>query len=198
MTTIEQIQIRADDTEQAMTFYSSVFGEDFPVVAIPGGVRPGGFDGFALSALTAQPGDVDLVIAHAANSGAKVLKPAKKSLWGYGGTLSAPDGTIIHVASETKKDSSPALRNIIALVLQLGVADVPASKNFYIELGLDLSKSYGKRYAEFATQNVSVILNRRSDAAKQAGVPDVAPQTHRLVVCSDAGSFTDPDGNEWR
>lgn len=38
-------------------------------------------------------------------AGATALKPAAKSLWGYGGVVQAPDGTIWTVASSSKKDT---------------------------------------------------------------------------------------------
>jgi hypothetical protein len=55
------------------------------------------------------------------------------------------------VASSSKKDTGPATGQIDEVVLQLGVADVAASKRFYVERGFTVAKSYGRRYVEFDT-----------------------------------------------
>lgn len=59
------------------------------------------------------------------------------------------------VASSAKKDTGPATRQIDEIVLQLGVADVAASKRFYVDHGLTVTKSYGCRYVEFAVSQLS-------------------------------------------
>jgi predicted lactoylglutathione lyase len=79
-----------------------------------------------------QPATVNGLIGAALDAGATPLKPAAKSLWGCGGVVRAPDGTIWTVASSAKKDTGPATRQIDEIVLQLGVADVAASKRFYL------------------------------------------------------------------
>ena len=70
---------------------------------------------------------------------------------GYGGGVLAPDGTIWTVASSSRKDTGPATRQIESIVLQLGVTDVAASKQFYLDHGLTVTKSYGIRYVELDT-----------------------------------------------
>ncbi len=64
-------------------------------------------------------------------------------MWGYGGVVRAPDGTIWKVATSAKKDTGPATRQIDQFVLLLGVADVAASKRFYVDRGLAVAKSFG-------------------------------------------------------
>jgi predicted lactoylglutathione lyase len=132
-------------------------------------------------------------------AGATPLKPAAKSLWGYGGALRAPDGAIWTVASSAKKDTGPATRKIDEFVLQLGVEDVAASKRFYVDRGLAVAKSYGRRYVEFATSSspVKLALNKRRALAKVAGVSPDGTGSHRVAIGSDAGPFTDPDGFAW-
>jgi hypothetical protein len=144
-----------------------------------------------------QPATVNGLIDAALDAGATALKPAAKSLWGYGGVVQAPDGTILTVASSAKKDTGPATRQIDDIVLQLGVADVAASKQFYVDHGLAVAKSYGRRYVELATGPVKLALNKRRALAKVAGVSPDGTGSHRLTVGSDAGSFTDPDGFAW-
>jgi hypothetical protein len=70
----------------------------------------------------------------------------------------------------------------------LGVADVAASKRFYVDQGLSVAKSCGRKYVEFATASspVKLALYGRRALAKDAGVSP-----------GDAGPFTDPDGFAW-
>ena len=83
--------------------------------------------------MVSQPATVDGLVDAALDAGATVLKPAAKSLWGYGGVVQAPDGTIWKIATSAKKDTGPATRQIDEIVLLLGVADVAASKQFYVD-----------------------------------------------------------------
>jgi catechol 2,3-dioxygenase-like lactoylglutathione lyase family enzyme len=84
-------------------------------------------------------------------------------------------------------------------VLQLGVADVAASKRFYIERGLEVAKSYGRRYVQFASPSspVTLALYGRRNLAKTAGVSSDGAGSHRVAITSAAGPFTDPDGFRW-
>jgi catechol 2,3-dioxygenase-like lactoylglutathione lyase family enzyme len=84
-------------------------------------------------------------------------------------------------------------------VLLLGVADVAASKKFYVDHGLAVAKSFGRKYVQFATPSgpVKLGLYGRRALAKDAGVPADGTGSHRLTIGSDAGPFTDPDGFAW-
>jgi len=76
---------------------------------------------------------------------------------------------------------------------------VAVTKRFYQEQGLEVAKSFGRKYVEFATPSSSVklALYGRRAAAKDAGVPAEGSGSHRITVGSDAGGFTDPDGFGW-
>ncbi|KPI12783.1 hypothetical protein OV450_0129 [Actinobacteria bacterium OV450] len=67
-----------------------------------------GFRGFALSLTVSQPSVVNGYVEAAVGAGAAGLKPAAKSLPGYGGVVRAPDGTVWKVATSGKKDEGPA------------------------------------------------------------------------------------------
>src|SRR5690606_17186185 len=124
------------------------------------------------------------------------LKPPAKSLWGYGGIVQAPDGTIWQIVTSNKKNTGPATRTIDNVVLLLGVQDVKASKQFYTEQGLKAAKSFGGKYAEFAPQDtdaVSLALYKRRGLAKLAGVSEEGTGSHRITLHGHAGDFTDPD-----
>lgn len=147
-----------------------------------------------------QPTTVDSFIDAALDAGATSLKPAAKSLWGYGGVVQAPDGTIWKVATSAKKDTGPATREIDEFVLLLGAEDVKASKEFYLGQGLAVAKSFGGKYVEFAAEEsspVKLALYKRRGLAKAVGVPADGTGSHRIVLGSTAGPFTDPDGFAW-
>ena len=60
-------------------------------------------------------------------------------------------------------------------------------------------KSFGRKYVEFATpaSAVKLALYGRRALAKDAGVSPDGTGSHRLMIGSDAGPFTDPDGFAW-
>jgi len=199
MTSIESVTLEVPDPVVADAFYTAAFGLGDRVRLRTPEARTTGFRGFTLSLVVSQPATVDAVMGAALDAGATPLKPAKKSLWGYGGVLHAPDGTIWKVATSSKKDTGPATRQIDEIVLLLGAADVAASKRFSVDRGLAVAKSFGRKYVEFATPSsaVKLALYGRNALAKDAGVSPDGTGSHRIVIGSDAGPFTDPDGFAW-
>jgi predicted lactoylglutathione lyase len=199
MTSIEFVTLEVTDPAAAESFYTSAFGLGDQVRLRPAEADTSGFRGFTMSLTTSQPGNVVSLIAATLQAGATTLKPAAKSFWGFGGVVRAPDGTIWKVASSAKKDSAPVSREFDEIVLLLGVADVAATKRFYTDHGLSVAKSFGSKYVQFDTPSspVKLGLYGRRALAKDAGVPVEGTGSHRLVIGSDAGSFTDPDGFAW-
>jgi predicted lactoylglutathione lyase len=195
---IESITLEVADPTAANRFYRA-FGLDRHLLLRASDAPTTGFRGFTLSLTVSQPATVDGFLAAALAAGATTLKPAAKSLWGYGGVVQAPDGTIWKVATSAKKDTGPATRQIDEIVLLLGVADVAASKRFYVDRGLAVAKSFGRMYVEFATGSspVKLALYRRRALAKDLGVPSDGTGSHRLVIGGAAAPFTDPDGFAW-
>ncbi|HKA83045.1 MAG TPA: hypothetical protein VKD21_04245, partial [Acidimicrobiales bacterium] len=194
MTTIESITLEAADPTAADKFCTAAFGLGAQVRARAAEAPTTGFRGFTLSLVVSRPATVDALMGAAMEAGGTEMKPAKKSLWGYGGVVSGPDGTIWTVASSSKKDRGPATREIDELVLQLGVTDVAASKRFYVEHGLEVAKSYGRKYVQFASPSSPVILALygRGALAKTASVSPDGTGSHRIAINSAAGPFTDP------
>ncbi|KJL34755.1 VOC family protein [Microbacterium azadirachtae] len=154
-----------------------------------------GFRGFAPSLIFVQPGDVDAAVERALAAGAKIIKPVAKSLWGYGGSFLAPDGTAWQIASANKTATAPATGEVERLVLLLGVDSVKASKRFYQEQGLTVAKSFPS-YVEFDSGDVKLALYKRASLAKQVGIDPSGTGAHRLAVVADE-AFTDPDGYSW-
>ncbi|MEU8171452.1 glyoxalase [Microbispora hainanensis] len=198
MTSFESVILEVPDPEAADAFYDA-FGLG-PYVDVRASDAPTtGFRGFALSLVVSQPGNVDALIGAAVDAGAATLKPATKGFWGYGGVVRAPDGTICKIATSNKKDTGPAVRHIDQVALLLGVADVKASRRFYVDRGLTVAKSFGGRYVEFDTpaSAVTLALYPRRALAKDTGVPQEGTGSHRIVIGGAAEAFTDPDGFVW-
>ncbi|WP_027501308.1 glyoxalase [Rhodococcus sp. UNC363MFTsu5.1] len=199
MTSIDLITLEVSDPTAAEASYTAAFGLGDTVRVRASEAPTTGFRGFVMSLVVGQPSTVDSLIGTALDAGFTALKPAKKSFWGYGGVVQAPDGTIWKVATSQKKDTGPATREVDDVVLLLGVENVKASKQAYVDRGLSVSKSFGSKYVEFATPGspVRLALYGRRAAAKDAGVSPDGTGSHRIAIGSDAGTFTDPDGFAW-
>ena len=151
MTSIESVILEVPDVAAANTFYAESFGLDGQVKVRESDEPTSGFRGFTLSLIVSQPANVDALFDAALAAGATALKPVAKSFWGYGGVLRTPDGSIWKVASSSKKNTGPASRQIDDMVLLLGVEDVAATKQFYVSRGLEVARSFGRKYVEFSS-----------------------------------------------
>jgi predicted lactoylglutathione lyase len=196
---IQHLTLEVTDPAAADAFYGAAFGLGDTVGVRASQAPTSGFRGFTLSLVVGQPSTVDSLVGTALDAGATTLKPVTKSFWGYGGVVQAPDGTIWKVATSSKKEVGPATRRVDDVVLLLGVADVKATKRFYVDHGLTVAKSFGSKYVEFAVADsaVKLALYSRRAAAKDAGVDPAGTGSHRIAVGSDTASFTDPDGFVW-
>jgi len=198
ITAIESVILEVPDPAAAAAFYAA-FGLGSRLGVRAADAPTTGFRAFTLSLVVSQPANVDALVGAALDAGATALKPAVKGFWGYGGVLQAPDGAIWKVATSAKKNTGPATRQIDDIVLLLGVADVAATKRFYLEHGLSVARSFGRKYVEFAAgeTQIKLALYGRRALAKDAGVSPEGTGSHRIVIGGGAGHFTDPDGFEW-
>src|SRR5258708_6873367 len=181
---LASVTLEVADVEAAARFYSD-FGVDTYVSLREAEANSTGFRGFTLALTVSGPATVDGFVAAAADAGATVLKSAAKSLWGYGGVVQAPDGTIWKIATSAKKDTGPATREIDEFVLLIGVEDVKATKQFYVGRGMTVAKSFGGKYTEFASGEsgaVKLALYKRPALAKDLGVPVDGTGSHPLVL----------------
>ncbi|WP_159771405.1 glyoxalase [Streptomyces sp. HM190] len=198
-TSLASVTLEVADVDAARRFYSA-FGVDAYIRLRASEAPSTGFRGFTLALTVSGPATVDGFVAAAVDAGATLLKPAAKSLWGYGGVVQAPDGTIWKIATSARKDTGPATREIDEVVLLLGVEDVKATRQFYVDRGLTVAKSFGGKYAEFASgasSPVKLALYKRRGLAKDLGVPADGAGSHRVVLGGTADTFTDPDGFAW-
>lgn len=198
-TSITSVTLEVLDPDAASIFYNAAFDLGDQLRLRESDAPTTGFRGFTLSLVVSRPATVDGLVRSALDAGATPLKPVKKGFWGYGGVVQAPDGTIWKVATSAKRDAGPATREIDEIVLLLGVADVATSKRFYVDHGLTVARSFGRKYVEFAmpATGVKLALYGRRALAKDAGVGPDGEGSHRIVIGSDAGPFTDPDGFAW-
>lgn len=199
-TSLASVTLEVADPAAAHRFYTA-FGVDAYVRLRASETPTTGFRGFTLGITVSGPATVDGFFAAAVAAGATVLKPTAKSLWGYSGVVQAPDGTIWKIATGAKKDTGPDTREIDEIVLLLGVEAVKATRQFYVERGLTVAKSFGGKYTEFAAGTstpVKLALYKRRALAKDLGVPVDGTGSHRLVLgATTADAFTDPDGFTW-
>ncbi|MFI8849859.1 glyoxalase [Streptomyces sp. 891-h] len=201
-TSLASVTLEVADPEAAHRFHAAL-GVDSHIRQRASEAPSTGFRGFALALTVSRTATVDSLIGTAVDVGATVLKPATKSFWGYGGVVRAPDGTIWKVATSAKKDTGPATREIDEIVLLLGVEDVKTTKQFYVDHGLTVARSFGSKYVEFASGesgSVKLALYKRRGLAKDLGVTADGTGSHRIVLGStgpSAGPFTDPDGFAW-
>ncbi|MGY0492586.1 glyoxalase [Streptomyces sp. WG-D5] len=196
---LETVTLEVTDTEAARRFYAA-FGAAPHIRLRASEAASTGFRGFTLALSVANPATVDAFLGAAVDAGAEVLKPATKSLWGYGGVVRAPDGTIWQIVTSAKKDTGPATGKIDDLVLLIGVEDVKATKQYYAERGMTVAKSFGGKYAEFApgaAGTVKLALYKRRGLAKNLGVAPEGSGSHRIVLGGADRLFTDPDGFAW-
>ncbi|PTR27466.1 hypothetical protein C8K36_10488 [Rhodococcus sp. OK519] len=199
MTTITALTLDAPDPGAAKAFHAALGVDDLAAVADTAAPTTG-FRGYTLSLVVSQPNIVDTLVETALDAGASILQPVKKSLWGYGGVVQSPDGAIWKIATSSKKNTGPASRKIDDIVLLLGADDVKASKQFYVDHGFEVAKSFGRKYVEFAAPGslIKLALYGRRALAKDAGVADDGTGSHGIVIGTEAGPFTDPDGFTWQ
>ncbi|MEU9039467.1 glyoxalase [Streptomyces sp. NPDC048352] len=198
-TSLASVTLEVADVEAARRFYAA-FGVDSSVRLRASQAPSTGFRSFVLALTVSGPATVDGFLDAAVAAGATVLKPAAKTLWGYGGVVQAPDGAIWKVATSAKKDTGPATREIDDIVLLLGVEDVKAAKEFHVGRGMSVARSFGGKYTEFAagpSSPVKLALYKRRALAKDAGVPADGGGSHRIALGSTAAAVTDPDGFVW-
>lgn len=198
MSTIPFVAIGAEDAAAARDFYEGAFGLG-DLIRVGASSEPSsGFRGFTLSLIASQPANVDALYSAALGAGASPVTEPKKSLWGYGGVLRAPDGTVWQVSTSNKKDSAEPSRTVDEVVLLIAPDDVKASREFYEDRGFRVGKSMGK-YVEFdlASSPIGFGLYSRKALANAAGVEPEGSGSHRLVIGTDGDAFTDPDGFAW-
>ncbi|MFI0943810.1 glyoxalase [Streptomyces sp. NPDC021020] len=201
MNSIEAVILDAADPAAAERFYERAFGlGDLVRVRAADAEAGSGFRGYTLSLVVAQPSIVRGLVGSAVDAGASEVKPVTKSLWGYGGVVKAPDGALWKIATSAKKDTAPDSRKVDEVVLLLGATDVLATKRFYVEQGLTVGKSFGRKYVEFAAPgSIKLALYGRRALAKDAGVPEEGEGPHGLAIAaSGTSAFTDPDGFAWQ
>ncbi|MCD2469314.1 glyoxalase [Streptomyces sp. MBT42] len=200
LASLSSVTLEVADVEAARRFYRA-FGVETFLHLRESDAPTTGFRGFTLALTVSGPATVDGFVGAALDAGATVLKPATKSLWGYGGVVRAPDGTIWKIATSEKKETGPATREIDEFVLLIGVENVKATKEFYVGRGLSVAKSFGGKYAEFTPGHSSPIklaLYKRRALAKDLGVADEGTGSHGVVLGGTAdAAFTDLDGFAW-
>jgi predicted enzyme related to lactoylglutathione lyase len=195
MTSITHITLESPDPKSAKAFYDAAFGSGDLIATAKSDAPTDGFRGFTLSLVVEQLATLQSLFDAAVAAGGTVIKPIATSLWGTGASIQGPDGAVWTLATSAKKNKGPVIDEVPQLVLLLAQDDVAASKQFYVDKGLTVSKSFGK-YIEFEKSGaISLALYSRKALAKNAGVDPEGSGSHRIVI--GGGSFTDPSGFVW-
>lgn len=234
----DALRVPVADPAGAAAFYARVLGgaEDGAAgtVVLPNGgtiefveaepLSPG-FGGAVMTGAFEQPAEVRAVMDTAAAQGARILKPAKKALFGsFAGSFRAPDGLIWKIASDKGRDTAPAAAEPrpAETALILGVRDPKASKGFYTALGMEPDRDYGSTYIDFAPAEGSTrlclmqspALAKDVGAADREGAPGFAlvhrsgsraewerlasaPGWSRVAGSGPEDGGADPDGFRW-
>jgi catechol 2,3-dioxygenase-like lactoylglutathione lyase family enzyme len=199
-TSITHVTLEVTDPAAADAFYSAAFGDGLPVRTRAAEASSTGFRGFTLGLDVAGPAGVDHLFTRAVATGGTALKAPRKQLWGgYSGVVQAPDGTVWKVATTAKKDDGRVDLTIERTILLLGVTDVKVTRQFYVDRGLVVAKSYGSKYVEYETGGGAVTLGlyKRAGLAKEFGVSADGTGSHRLAIGCDGAPGADPDGFVW-
>ncbi|GGD74713.1 glyoxalase [Microbacterium murale] len=198
MNAIDSITLEVADLSAAEAFCAQAFSLGDRLRLRESDAATSGFRGYTLSLIVSQPANAQLLLDDAIAAGATEIKPAAKSLWGFGGAVQAPDGAVWNIATSSKKDTAPASRTIDSVVLLLGVDDVKASKAFYVERGIPVGKSFGS-YVDFKVSEGSIGLGlyKRAALAKSVAVSPEGSGSHRILIQGALGEVTDPDGFSW-
>ncbi|MFI6803264.1 VOC family protein [Streptosporangium canum] len=157
-----------------------------------------GFRGYLLTYTVNQPAEVKTLMDAAARSGAEVLKPAKKALFGsFSGVFRAPDGAIWKLAAATNKDTGRAAEAPLPTetTVILGVSAPKASKVFYETLGMTADRDYGNKYIDFhpAKAAARLCLMERGVLARDAGTTKEGDGFPAMVFTCTAESRTEVD-----
>src|SRR3954471_7009245 len=105
MASIESVTLEAAEPAAAEKFYTDAFRLGTRLRVRAAEAPTSGFRGFTLSLTVPQPATVHSLFETAVKAGATPVKPVKKSFWGYGGVVEAPDGTLWKLATSAKKDT---------------------------------------------------------------------------------------------
>jgi uncharacterized protein len=211
---VDAITLGTKDLSQARKFYSEGLGcevlaehSEFVSLRVGDGASPlalyqwgalagdagvpaegSGFRAFMLSAIVDSQDRVDEIMAQAVQAGGKLLKPARRALWGgYTGHFADMDGHVWKVAAPSPPSIIPQRRRPHTGVepgryapidpketaITLGVQDMKLTRQFYSEgLGFAVDKSYGSKFVSFKPGNGSSALSlyTRQALADDAGV----------------------------
>lgn len=178
--TLDTTVLAATDVEQARGFYAA------------------GFRGYVLTYTLNQPSEVRSVMEAAVATGAELLKPAKKALFGaFSGSFRAPDGSIWKLAASSNKDTAATTASPQATesTLILGVKDPLVSAAFYRALGMTTDRDYGKKYIDFqpASERARLCFMERDVLAKDVGATPQSNGFSAMVLTHRASTPSEVD-----
>lgn len=157
-----------------------------------------GFRGYVLSLIVERPSEVTALLDIAAASGATVIRPARRRLFGeFAAVHEAPDGTVWKLAAASKRDDGPVRSHPkpTETAIYLGVAKPAASKAFYEALGMSADRSYGDKFVDFTVTDGACRLGvlPRKALTKDTGVDGWGDGFSAAVLAHAAASRDEVD-----
>ena len=167
--------------------------------------RLGGTDGrlprvHAELSCVSQPATVNGLIDTALDAGATPLKPATKQFWGgYSGVAQARTGPYGRSRRRRRRTPARPPGRSTGSRSCWESPTWPRANGSTLTAALPWRRAIGRKFVSFAAPSgaIELVLYRRDAAAKDAGVSPDGTGSHRLIIGSDAGPFTDPDGFAW-
>lgn len=213
---VDAVRVPVADVHEAAAFYASAFGAPVTTEAV-GRVDLHGkgtielvasdasladrFGRVVMTYVLEQPSEVRAVMDAAVARGARVLKPAKKALFGsFSGSFASPDGLIWKLASDKGKDTAPPAvePRPTEVTIILGVREPKESRSFYAGLGMQVDRDYGSKYIDFVLTSgtARLCLMQSGVLAKDVGVAD-SSEASEIALVHGTDAFVDPDGFRW-
>ena len=200
MASIQSCHPRGGRPRGRHRFYTAAFGLADQLRLRASDAPTTGFRGFTLTLTVSQPATVRGLIDSAVDAGATPLKPVAKSFWGYGGVMQSTGRDDLAGRDLGEEGHRRGHRED-----RRGRAAARRRRREARPSGSTSSAASRWRRASAASTSSSpprrVPSSWRSTGAahlaKDAGVAPEGTGSHRLVLGSDGGPFTDPDGFAW-
>ena len=163
-TTISSVVLEVADVAAAEAFYTALGVGDR--VRVRASEAPtSGFRGFTLSLVVSQPANVDALRPRRHRRRRDRPEARQEELLGLRRRRTGAGRHDLEDRDSSKKDTGPATREYDDLVLLLGVEDVKATKQFYVDHGLAVARASA----------ASTSSSRRRPASSWRSTPAAPP-----------------------
>jgi hypothetical protein len=195
VTSIQSIILEMPDPTAASGYYGAAFDLGSRLDVRTSDTPSSRFRAFMLSLASSQPADVDELISSSVDAGATLLKPAEKSLWGYGGTVQAHGRSDLEGRDVLEEEHRPGYLRDRRRRAAAGSRGRTREQMVLRRPRPDRSGASGRAYVEFATDGIQLGLYKRGALAKDAGVPPDGTGSHGSRSSQTPGRSSIPRGS---